>query len=238
MKTTPTRAPSPRQAAGRPPAQRSDGLTPNQGRGMTVAIVAIHVAALYGLMQVREFREATREIAPMFVDLIAPPEPVAPPVPPPPSPQPVQKKVQPVPLIAAAPSPTPSTFTVPTPPPDPVTTPAPAPELVVPPSPPAPPAAREPRIIPASEVQYLVRPVAEYPRLSSRNRESGRVTVLLLIDPEGLPRQVQIAKSSGFVRLDESALTAVRASRFKPSTLNGQPVAAWTNIPFDFGLEN
>jgi protein TonB len=61
--------------------------------------------------------------------------------------------------------------------------------------------------------------------------------VLVLIDERGLPQQAQIAKSSGFPRLDASALGAVRRSRFKPPTENGQPASGWTNVPFDFVLE-
>ena len=40
---------------------------------MVATILAAHVALIYGLLQVREVRDAAREVAPMFVDLIAPP---------------------------------------------------------------------------------------------------------------------------------------------------------------------
>ena len=71
-----TAAPSP-IAYALPPLPRSDErgdlLSPNQRRLMVVAILAAHVAGLYGLMQLGAVREAMREAAPMFVDLIAPP---------------------------------------------------------------------------------------------------------------------------------------------------------------------
>lgn len=44
--------------------------------------------------------------------------------------------------------------------------------------------------------------------------------VQLLIDEAGRPRQVRVAQSSGHVRLDDAALAAVRAARFKPCTEN------------------
>jgi len=210
--------------------ERPDGLSAVPRRAMVVAILAAHVAAVYGLLQVRELREAAREVAPMFVDLIAPPAPPAPL----PVPQPLQKRSPPMaPVIAAAPSPAPAAFIAPTPPPEPVLA-APAPVLA-PPAPPAPPPA--PKIIPASLVQYLEPPAPEYPRLSRRNAESGRVVVRVFIDTAGMPNSVQVSSSSGFMRLDDAALAAVQKARFKPYTENGQPTAGWTYVPINFELE-
>jgi len=238
---TPT-AVAPALAFAPPPLARADGcgdgLSPNQRRAMVVAILAAHVAGVYGLMQVGAVRAAVRDAAPMFVDLIPPPAPPAPPAPPPPpQPQPIPKKPPPVPVIAAAPSPAPAAFVVPPPPPEPavVETPAPPVAIVAAPAPPAPPA--PPKIIPASAVQYLEPPALEYPRLSRRNNESGRVMVRVYIDTAGLPRSVQVSQSSGFVRLDEAAVSAVQQARFKPYTENAQPVAGWALIPLDFSLE-
>ena len=223
--------PAPR-AAVLPPLSRAgtaDGLTPAQRRLMIAAIVAAHAAGAWGLMQIGAVREAVREAAPRFVDLIAPPAPPAPPVPPPPKPQPIQKKPPPpAPLIAAATSPAPAAFVVPAPPPEPIAVPA-------PPAPPAP--APQLKTIPASAVQYLVEPAPEYPRLSSRAGEAGRVIVLVFINEAGQPGQVQVGKSSGFARLDAAAIAAVQRARFRPPTLNGQPISGWANVPIDFGLE-
>ncbi len=217
-----------------PRAGSGDGLTPTQRCLMIAAIVAAHAAGAWGLMQISAVREAVLEAAPMFVDLIAPP---APPAPPPPKPQPIVKKAPPpLPVIAAAPSPAPSPFVVPAPPPEPVVIAAPpAPPVVVAPAPPAPPPA--PKNLPASSVQYASTVEPEYPRLSKRNAEAGRVLVRVFIDEAGTPRQVQVAKSSGFERLDASALAAVLKFRFRPPTENGQPVSGWANVPIDFGLE-
>jgi protein TonB len=225
--------------------ERADGLSPAQRRVMVAAILAAHVAVVYGLLQVREVREAAHELAPMFVDLIAPPAPPAPRVPPPlPVPQPIRKPPLPAPLIAAAASPAPAPFLVPAvpepepePEPEPVQAIAPpAPAAVqAPAAPPAPPPA--PKIIPASAVQYLEPPAPEYPRLSRRHAEAGRVTLRVYVDTAGAPRNVQIATSSGFARLDDAALAAMQSARFKPYTENGQPTAGWTLVPIDFELE-
>ena len=222
-----------------------DDLSPNQRRLMVLGIVAAHIAGVYGLLQIDAVRDAVRESAPMFVDLIAPPAPPTPPapVPPPPQPRPIpQRAPTPPKVIAAAPSPAPSNFVVAAPPPEPVveapaTPPAPpAPPIVeAAPAPPAPPP--PPKVIPASAVQYLEPPVVDYPRLSRRNRETGRVMVRVYIDIAGLPRNAHVSTSSGHARLDDAAVAAVQKARFKPYTENGQPTAGWAFIPLDFELE-
>jgi periplasmic protein TonB len=215
--------------------ERADGLSLSQRRLMVVAILAAHVAGVWGLLQVQQVRDAVREAAPMFVNLIAPPAPPAPP--PPPAPLPIQKKQTSAPVIAAAPSPAPATFVVAAKPEEPQVATPPAPMAIVeaPPAPPAP--APPPKMIPASAIQYLVPPEPDYPRLSRRNGESGTVIVRAFADEAGLPHQVQIERSSGFARLDEAAMSAVRKTRFKPYTENGKAVAGWVRMPFPFELE-
>jgi periplasmic protein TonB len=218
--------------------ERHDGLTPAQRHLMVGAILTAHVAGIWGLLQIREVREAVADVAPMFVNLIAPPEPPKPLVPPPPPvQQPVLKRPPPV-VIAAAPSPAPAPFFVPAPPPDIPVPPVPSPPtpVIAAPSPPAPPPA--PRIIPASAVQYLGEPpVPDYPRLSIRAGETGRVMLRIYIDEAGLPRTVQVERSSGHPRLDEAGAAAMKKARFKPYTENGQAVAGWAFVPLDFALE-
>ena len=234
-----------------PPLDSSaDTLSAPQRRLLIAGILAAHAAGVWGLMQVGAVRDAVRDAAPMFVNLIAPeappvpPAPVPPPPPPPPAPQPIKKPPPPRRVIAAPPrpAPAPAAFVVPEPPPEPVVVePAPvavAPAPVAPPAPPVPPAPPPPpKNIPASAVQYLEPPVLVYPRLSMRNGEAGRVLVRVYIDTAGLPRNVQVSASSGFVRLDEAAIAAVGKARFKPYTENGQPTAGWALIPLKFELE-
>jgi protein TonB len=218
--------------------ERHDGLTAAQRHAMVGAILAAHVAGVWGLLQIREVREAVAEAAPMFVSLVAPepPKPVPPPPPPPPQvPQPVLKRTPPI-VIAAAPAPTPAPAPFVMPPPPEVVPPPPPPVAVVVPAPPAPPPA--PKIIPPSAVQYLGEPpVPEYPRLSIRAGETGRVMLRIYIDEAGLPRSVQVEKSSGHPRLDEAGAAAMKKARFKPYTENGQPVAGYAFVPLDFALE-
>ena len=235
---------APTRAAFVPPplprrGERHDGLTPTQRHLMVAAIVAAHAVAVWGLLQIREVRDAVADVTPMFVNLITPPEPPKPvPPPPPPVPQPMPKRPPPV-VIAAAPSPAPAPFIVPALPhdvPSPPVPPPPLPVTVAAPQSPAPPPA--PKLIPASAVQYLGDPpVPEYPRLSIRAGETGRVMLRIYIDEAGLPRTVQVERSSGHVRLDEAGAAAMKKARFKPYTENGQAVAGWAFVPLDFALE-
>jgi protein TonB len=216
-----------------------DGLTPTQFRSVVLGIVAVHVFGAWGLMQVPAVRDAVIEAAPIFVNFISPPAPPVPPppVPPPPPKMPVLKKPPPPnTLVTAAPTPAPAPFVAEPPPPIPEPAPAPMPTVAeAPPAPPAP--APPPKTIPASAVQFLEALPVEYPRTSKRLSESGRVMVRVYIDEAGRPLEVQLQRSSGFSRLDEEAVRAVRKARFKPPTENGRPIAGWATVPVIFELE-
>ena len=214
---------------------------------MVGAVLAAHVVGGWALLQVREVREAVADVAPMFVSLVAspaPPEPVKiEPPPPPPKPQPIVKQPPKPVIVTAQPTPAPAPFVVPAPPeqPPPIAEPASPPVVAVAPSQPAPRAppapAPAPKIIRASAVQYLEPIVLQYPRLSQRNGETGRVLIRVYIDETGLAKNAQVNRSSGHPRLDDAALAAVQKARFKPYTENGVAVAGWAVIPLDFELE-
>lgn len=221
------------------PVVSSDGLSPLARRGAVLGVLAAHVAGAWGLLQIESVRQAVGEVAPLMVELIAPPAPeppALPPPPPPPPPKPRPKPVAPPPVIAAAPSPAPVSFEVPPAPPEP-----PPPVVVIEPPPPAPPAPSPPpapKTIAITAVEYLTPPRLAYPPVSRRFGESGRVNVRVLVDADGRPRQMLVAQSSGYPRLDEQALATVRATRFKPYTENGVPQAFWVVMPLVFQMES
>ncbi|MGD9831482.1 MAG: energy transducer TonB [Piscinibacter sp.] len=226
-----------------PFASRQDEIPPAQRRAAVATILALHVAAAWGLLQVDAVRSAVVEAAPLFVELIAPPVPERPPEPPAPPPPSLTPKPPPppAPVIAAAPRiEAPAAFVVPESPPEPAPPAPPEPPVVVvaapaPPAPPPPPAA--PRELPASAIQYLEPPEPVYPRASRRLGEAGLVVVRVFVGADGLPKQLQVLHSSGFLRLDEAALEGVRRARFMPPTENGRPTAGWARIPIPFELE-
>src|SRR5690606_25013088 len=90
-----------------------------------------------------------------------------------------------------------------------------------------------------SSVEYAGRrPMPNYPTMSKRFREEGRVVILVEINTIGVVEKATVDKSSGFDRLDESALAAARKARFKPLMRNGVPYPAKAKLPFDFVLRN
>lgn len=67
----------------------------------------------------------------------------------------------------------------------------------------------------------------DYPPISVRLNEEGRVTVKYLVDAEGNVGEVQVTGSSGKSRLDDAAIPIVKRWRFKPAMQEGKPVPMW-----------
>ena len=78
----------------------------------------------------------------------------------------------------------------------------------------------------------------DYPALSKRRRETGVASVRFVIGLDGKLESIELAKSSGFSRLDDAAVAAVHASACKPYLENGQPIRAAYTQPYDFNLND
>lgn len=77
-----------------------------------------------------------------------------------------------------------------------------------------------------------------YPPQSTRAGEQGTVVLSLYILPDGRVGDVKLSQSSGYPRLDESALREARRWRFVPGTSDGAPIAMWKQVPVKFRLTN
>ncbi|MFG6486689.1 TonB family protein [Roseateles sp. BYS78W] len=220
------------------PSYAEVSRAPRSRRLLLVGIAVLHVLAFWGLSRVQDVKRKLVEVAPVVVRLIAPAEPPKP-LPPTPVAMPEMKvpaltMVEP-PLIAvaAAPAPSPVVAALPPPPPTPVpvqATPAPPVQVTPPPTPAI-------KRIPASAVRWLKEPRMTWPLMSRRLKESGVVHVRVVVDVKGLPREVALAKSSGFARLDEQALLDIRTARFVPQTENGQPIEWEVIAPMSYELD-
>ncbi|MGQ9861778.1 MAG: energy transducer TonB, partial [Thiobacillaceae bacterium] len=90
---------------------------------------------------------------------------------------------------------------------------------------------------PPVPADYLNNPKPPYPALSRRMREEGVVRLNILVNPDGSVARLEVARSSGYPRLDESAMKTVQSSwRFEPARQAGKPVAAWVIVPIRFTL--
>ena len=215
------------------------------------SVVLFHVAALWAL-HTGLLQRMVEVVVPVMAISQAeppppppkPPEPVKPPEPPktPPPPKPVQPVLTPPPTpqtptpatpeppaVLAAPTAAPTAPAVQAAPPAP---PPPAP----PPAPPAP--AAPPKVeLPSSKADYLHNPPPEYPRMSKRLGEQGKVVLKVLIGPDGAPQKVELQTSSGFERLDKSAMEAAMRWRYVPGKRGGVAEAMWYQVPIQFTLE-
>jgi protein TonB len=92
-------------------------------------------------------------------------------------------------------------------------------------------------VLPNSDAAYLTNPKPGYPPLSRRLGEQGIVTLNVLISTSGSVQELNIAKSSGFARLDEAASRTVQGWRFSAGTRAGVPEVMWVKVPISFILE-
>ncbi|RZJ81213.1 MAG: energy transducer TonB, partial [Brevundimonas sp.] len=79
-------------------------------------------------------------------------------------------------------------------------------------------------------------PLPRYPAESRRKREEGVVRLRVTVAIDGTVKAIAVAASSGFKRLDDAALEAVRRWRFRPKVQDGVSVEALGFIPIPFNL--
>ena len=60
--------------------------------------------------------------------------------------------------------------------------------------------------------------------------------VRIEVDADGVVRATQLVLTSGFARLDEAALASFTGAQMIPSTIDGEPVSTWANIPVAWNL--
>jgi protein TonB len=91
-------------------------------------------------------------------------------------------------------------------------------------------------IQPKFDADYLNNPKPGYPSISQRLGEEGVVMLRVYVSAQGTPDQIQLLKSSGFVRLDQAAQESVARWRFVPARQGKIAIAEWVNIPITFQL--
>lgn len=75
-------------------------------------------------------------------------------------------------------------------------------------------------------------PNAPYPAESRDANEQGTVLLRVRTTPDGQPVEVLVHQSSGFARLDRSALETVKKWQFRPTPDDGTVV--WREVPISF----
>ncbi len=210
---------------------------------IALSVVLLHVGFIWALYTGLLMR-ATELVVPVAVlsQFIEPPAPKDASLRPPTALQ-VKKNINKAPTVAA---PLPAAINDPTPAPNaptgtttPQLAPAPiaAPVAAAPAPAPAPAPATLALQLPSSDADYLQNPRPPYPSISRRLNEQGKTTVRVLIGSDGLPQRAEIAKSSGFARLDEAAMATVMRWRYVPGKRGGVAETMWFNVPINWVLE-
>lgn len=195
----------------------------------TSLAISLHLLALAVLLMPTRWNPPDH-VAPIQVvvpDLVRP-EPIRP-MPPPPDPKPVQPRTQ-------VPVETPQRIEIP------VVDPAPVldagTEAALPADIGEPATSFDPGPPALATLAYDVSPAPRYPRQALRAGDTGTVTLRVLVDETGQPREVIIERSSGHRLLDQAARDQVLAKwRFHPATApDGRRIAAWALVPIAFNL--
>lgn len=197
--------------------------------------MAFHAAVLAALWHY-QIKISPAEAVTVFVNFITPSAPEKKEEPPKvEKPRPIERpKVER--LVAEGPVTSPTDFVAPAPPsPEPAQTeepPAPAPVIETPPAPPAP-------VTLSSELAVSCpdRASPSYPAISRRLGEQGRVVLRVELDEKGHVSSVAVIESSGFLRLDDAAMAAVKNWRCSPAMRDSFPARAVALQQFDFVLK-
>ena len=75
-----------------------------------------------------------------------------------------------------------------------------------------------------------------YPAMSKKLNESGTVLIAAYFSSNGSVRRAEIAKSSGFERLDRAATDAVLRSQITPLASGNEETLRLFNAPISFTL--
>jgi len=189
-----------------------------------VTIVGLHLALLFALIKLDVIHVQKPQVHNLTVFDLSEPAP-----PPMIKPEPVKVVEKVVPKVLA---PVAMVQTLaPPPPPVQVTNTPPPPKVVVVAPPAGPPA---PTVVSNLDERRISGNPPRYPMESRRKKEQGTVVLRLVIGTDGRIENIGVAQSSGFDRLDQAALDAVRGWRWQPILQNGSaiPVRGVLSIPF------
>jgi protein TonB len=199
-------------------APTSSGTTPRRA-GLLIVVAALHVAIIYGLMVATGVVKQPAFVAPIEAVFIpeatqSEPEP--------------EIKIKPEidqPVAVDEPVPEVQFEEAVTPPSD---VPVPASATAI--------SGSQQQGAPAQDLKTANRVDPIYPPASRRAGEQGTVRLKVLVDTNGRASNVQVTQGSGFARLDQAAMEAVRKWRFVAATDGTNKIQAYTQVAVTFKL--
>ncbi len=85
---------------------------------------------------------------------------------------------------------------------------------------------------------YLNNPAPTYPPMARRLGEQGRVMLKVLVSDRGSAEKVQVESSSGYSKLDQAAIEAVKQWTFVPAKRSNEAISAYVLVPIRFSLNS
>lgn len=112
------------------------------------------------------------------------------------------------------------------------------PEVAAQPAPAQP--AKEPEAVipPRSDAAHLNNPAPTYPSMSRRLGEQGRVVLDVYILANGQVGELRVKQSSGFKRLDDAAMQAVKKWQYVPARRGNEAIPFWYIQALSFSLNS
>lgn len=204
-----------------------------------LAVIAVHFVLLFWANRVLLHETALQASSAPIVTGVLLAQPVPDPVVETPKPLPVKRTKPPEPMPLPEPEPVPE---VPLTPPETEMSDSVITQEIPVPIPPASaeigePEPEQPRVIPPRiDATRLDNPAPVYPMRSRQLREQGRVLLDVYIVPDGSVGEIRVRESSGFPRLDRSALETVKGWRYLPARRGGEAIPYWYVQPVNFTL--
>ena len=105
-------------------------------------------------------------------------------------------------------------------------------------APPPPPSGPKVVFIPYDDPPVAMSPIRpKYPEIAQEAGIEGVVVVQAFIDEKGRVKETIILKGVPNTGLDEAAMEAIRATRFRPAKQRERSVGVWISIPVNFRLK-
>tara|TARA_Y100001970_G_scaffold217852_1_gene266962 strand:- start:3519 stop:4190 length:672 start_codon:yes stop_codon:yes gene_type:complete len=104
---------------------------------------------------------------------------------------------------------------------------------------PPPPSGPQFKFIPYDDPPRPITPIRPvYPDIAQEAGIEGQVLVQCFIDEKGKVKETIVVKGIPNTGLNESAVEALRKTRFRPAKQRERPVGVWITIPINFKLQN
>lgn len=216
-------------------AEPAEPYRPLRSASMVV-VLGVHAAALWGALAWSSADVKIGQAEVLAVSFVTEAEPLVEPEPLPPTPPKPVIQPKPKPLIASkAVEPVADAIVVPEEPEEEDQEPAEPIAAYTPSDEPADKVEPEP---PRFDMAYLQNPNPAYPSMSKRLREEGTVALLVRVSAKGEALNVQVSRTSGYARLDDAAVRAVKQWKFKPSRRGDEAIEGMALVPIVFSLKN